>query len=178
MRGDNDNPDVGAGGSFVPSARAVFLPSLVIIVGYAVAFLSLWLLGQGEGTLARLCLLVLTVGGPFLLAHAVLRRFTIRVDVMPHAVYVHTGFPRGSPYEIPYALIRRLTLKQGPLGRLTGSGTLEFEIAGSTRISAADLARPGEALGAIGRLVGEAALAFVPTADAAEQDGSRSVLQR
>jgi len=177
MRGDNDNPDVGAGGSFLPSAIAVFLPSILIIGGYAAAFATLWLLGRGDGALARLCLLVLAIGGPFLLAHAVLRRFTVRVDVMPHAVYVHTGFPRSAPDEIPYALIRRLTLARGPVSRLTGSGTLVFEIAGGARIAVADLARPGEALRAIGRLIDEAALAFVPDAEPLETAQSRSVLQ-
>lgn len=176
MRGDNDNPDVGAGGSFLPSGRAIFLPTILIVGGYAVVFLSLWLFGLGEGGLARLCLLALAVGGPFLVAHAVLRRFTIRVDVMPHAVYVHSGFPRRAPDEISYALIRRLTLVRGPVGRLTGSATLVFEIAGGTRIAVDHLARPDEAFRAIGRLIDEAAHAL-ETAPA-EASRFRSVLQR
>lgn len=176
MRGDNDNPDVGAGGSFLPSGRAIFLPTIVIVAGYAAVLLSLWLLGRGEGALARLCLVVLAVGGPFLAAHAVLRRFTIRVDVMPHAVYVHSGFPRSAPDEIPYLLIRRLTLTRGPVDRLAGSGTLVFEIAGGTRIAAAHLARPGEALRAVGRLIDEASR-ILETAPA-EAAAFRSVLQR
>lgn len=176
MRGDNDNPDVGAGGSFVPSGRAIFLPTILIVAGYAVVLLCLWLLGWGEGALARLCLVALAVGGPLLAAHAVLRRFTIRVDVMPHAVYVHSGFPRSAPDEIPYALIRRLTLARGPIGRLTGSATLVFEIAGGTRIAVDHLARPDEAFRAIGRLVEEAAQA--PRTAPPEASGLRSVLQR
>jgi membrane protein YdbS with pleckstrin-like domain len=177
MRGDNDNPDVGAGGPFLPSAIALFLPMILIVGGYTATFLALWLFGLGDGTLARLCLLVLALGGPFMAAHAVLRRFTIRIDVMPHAVYVHTGFPRKAPVEIPYALIGRLTLKRGPIGRLTGSGTLIFDVAGGTRIETADIARPGEALRAIGRLVEHAAITFVHEADVMEPDGSRSVLR-
>ena len=176
MRGDNDNPDVGAGGSFLPSGRAIFLPTILIVCGYATIFLALWLLGRGEGALARLCLLVLAVGGPFLVAHGMLRRFTIRIDVMPHAVYVHSGFPRSAPAEIPYALIRRMTLTRGPIGRLTGSGTLVFEIAGGTRIAVADLSRPDEAFRAIGRLIGKAAHDLEPAPG--EAPGVRSVLQR
>jgi len=178
MRGDNDNPDVGAGGAFLPSTRAVFLPAILIVGGYAAAFAWLWLQGRGDGALARLCLLVLAVGGPFLLAHAVLRRFTVRIDVMPHAVYAHTGFPRKAPDEIPYALIRRLTLRRGPVGRLTGSGTLVFEIAGGTAIVVADLARPDQALRAIGRLIDDAALGLVALSAPAEPAERRSVLQR
>jgi membrane protein YdbS with pleckstrin-like domain len=178
MRGDNDNPDVGAGGPFLPSTRAIFLPAILILSGYAFAFAALWWLGRGDGALARLCLLVLAVGGPFLLAHGVLRRFTVRLDVMPHAVYAHGGFPRKAPDEIPYALIRRLTLRQGPVGRLTGSGTLVFEIAGGTTITIADLARPRQALRAIGRLVDAAALGLVPFHAPAEPHDRRSVGQR
>jgi membrane protein YdbS with pleckstrin-like domain len=178
MRGDNDNPDDGAEGPFFPSTRAVFLPTVVIVSGYAAAFASLWFFGRGEGALARLCLLVLAVGGPFLVAHAVLRRFTVRIDVMPHAVYAHTGFPRNAPEEIPYALIRRLTLRQGPVGRLTGSGTLVFEIAGGTSIAVADLARPHHALRVIGRLIDDAARGFVPAAAPAEPGERRSIFQR
>ncbi|WP_187972194.1 PH domain-containing protein [Aquibium microcysteis] len=178
MRGDNDNPDVGAEGSFLPSARAVFLPTVVIVIGYAVVLAVLWFFGRGDGALARLCLVVLAVGGPFLIAHAILRRFTVRIDVMPHAVYAHTGFPRKAPDEIPYALIRRLTLRQGPVGRLTDSGTLLFEISGGTSIMVADLARPHHALRVIGRLIEDAAVGFVPAAALAEPEDQRSILQR
>ncbi|RST88057.1 PH domain-containing protein [Aquibium carbonis] len=178
MRGDNDNPDVGSGGPFLPCAAALFLPMVLITAGYAATLLTLWYVGLGDGTLARLCILVLALAVPFLAAHALLRRFTIRIDVFPHAVYVHTGFPRRAPIEIPYALIGRLTLERGPVGRLTGSGTLVFEVAGGMRIEAADIARPSEALRAIGRLVGASAVSFVPATDVMEPDGSRSVLQR
>jgi len=161
MRGDNDNPSVEAGGSFLPSGRAIFLPSGLIVGGYAAAFLTLWLLGHGEDTLARLCLLVLALGSPFLAAQAVLRRYTIRVDVRPHAVYVHSGFPRRAPHEIPYALIRRLTLTRDPVGRLTGSGTLVLDMIDGTAVTVADLARPGAALRAIGRRMDATAVAVV-----------------
>lgn len=174
MRGENDNPDVGAGGAFLPSSAAVFLPTLVIVGGYALAWSGLWLAGLSGGALGRLCLIVLAVGGPFLVAHAVLRRFTTRVEVLPHAVFVHAGFPRGEPVEIPYALIRRLTVARGPVGRLTGTGTLIFEVAGGARVAAADLARPGHALAVIGRLIDEAALAFTPPVRPPQDDVTRS----
>jgi hypothetical protein len=101
MRGDNDNPDVGGGGTFVPSTVAVFLPSAVIVGGYLAAWTGLWIAGRGDGALARLCLLVLSLGGPFLVAHALLRRFTARVEVLPQAVMVHAGFPRSEPVAVP-----------------------------------------------------------------------------
>ena len=162
MRGDIDNPGGEAGGSFLPSSRAIFLPSSLIIGGYAAAFLTLWMLGHGQDMLARLCLLVLALGGPFLAAQAVLRRYTIRVDVRPHAVYVHSGFPRRAPHEIPYAQIRRLALTRDPVGRLTGSGTLVFEILDGTRVTVADLARPDAALRAVGRRIDGTAVAVAP----------------
>jgi membrane protein YdbS with pleckstrin-like domain len=153
MRGENDNPDLDAGGTFVPSTFAVFLPTIIILSGYLAALVGLWLAGRGDGALARLCLLVLVLGGPILVAHALLRRFTARIAVLPLTVTVHAGFPRSEPFTVPYALIRRVTVAHGPVGRLTGSGTLIFEVAGAGRIVVPDIARPSEALAAIGRLI-------------------------
>ncbi len=157
MRGENDNLDVGAEGAFLPSTVSVLLPAAVILGGYGLTYAWLALTGRGDGALARLCLIVLALGGPFLIAHAVLRRFTARVDVMSHAVFVHTGFPRSEPYEIPYALIRRLTSSRGPVGRLTGSGTLVFELSTRQTICVADIARPSQAISVIGHRIEEVA---------------------
>ena len=157
MRGENDNLDVGAEGAFLPSTVSVMLPAAVILGGYGLTYAWLAVAGRGDGALARLCLIVLALVGPFLIAHAVLRRFTARVDVMAHAVFVHTGFPRSEPYEIPYALVRRLTLSRGPIGRLTGSGSLVFELSTGRTICVADLARPSQAIAVIGRRMEEVA---------------------
>ncbi len=162
MKGENDNGDIGAGGPFLPSSWSVFLPAGVIIAGYSMAYAAVALAGRADGALGRLCLIVVALGGPFLIAHALLRRFTTRVDAMSHAVFVHTGFPRSEPHEIPYALIRRLTLSRGPVERLTRSGTLIFELSGGRVISVSDLARPSEALAVIGRRIEEVPRGIAP----------------
>lgn len=153
MRGVNDNADLDTGGPFLPATVAVFLPSLIIICGYGMLLAALALAGRADGAIARLCIAVVALGGPFLLAHAALRRFTTRVDLMPHAAYLHTGFPAGQPFEIPYRLIRRACVKRGFAGRLTGSGTLVVELLDGRRIAVCDLARPDAAAASIARLV-------------------------
>ena len=152
MRGVNDNADLGTGGPFLPATVAVFLPSLIIICGYGMLFSALALAGRADGAIARLCIAVIALGGPFLLAHAALRRFTIRADLMPHAAYLHTGFPAGQPFEAPYGLIRRAEVRRGLVGRLTGSGTLVVELLDGRRIAVCDLARPDAAAAAIEHL--------------------------
>lgn len=169
MRGENDNLDVGAGGPFLPSAISVLLPAGVIIVCYGMTYLALALAGRAEGMLAGFCLIVVALGGPFLISHALLRRFTARIDVMAHAVFVHTGFPRREPFEIPYALIRRLTMSRGPVDRLTGSGTLAFELATGQTICVSDIARPGQAIAAVRCRIEEMSNGFASRNNVAEK---------
>lgn len=173
MRGVNDNADLGTGGPFVPSTLSVFLPSLVIIAGYGLLLLTLVLGGRGDGAIARLCLAVLALGGPFLLAHAALRRFTTRADLLPHAAYLHTGFPAGQPHEVPYDAIRRAFVRHGLAGGLTGAGTLVVELLDGRRISVCDLARADAAVAALERLMAREVAASVAGGIAADASAER-----
>lgn len=154
MRGVNDNAGLITGGSYLPSTLAVFLPSLVIIGGYAALLCALVVAGRADGAIARLCMVVLAVASPFLLAHAALRRFTSRVDLMPHAAYLHVGFPSGQPYEVPYGLIHRAFVRTRLVGRLIGGATLVVELVDGRRIAVQCLAEAGVAATALERLVG------------------------
>jgi membrane protein YdbS with pleckstrin-like domain len=141
MRAQNDNADTG-GGHFAPSALALFLPAAVIIGGYGLLLALLAVAGKADGAIARLCMIVLALAAPFLVAHAVLRRITTRVDVFSHAVHLQPGFPSNQRHVVPYALIRAVRVRRGPGGRLAGSGTLSIELTNGGRIAACDLAAP------------------------------------
>ena len=65
------------------SALALFLPGLVVAAGYGAFLLALVLSGKGEGALARVCLLVLVIVVPLLLAHAGLRLSTTQLTLHP-----------------------------------------------------------------------------------------------
>lgn len=156
MRGVNDNSGAPAGGPFVASSLSVFLPSIVIIAGYAAVLVALVLAGRSGGALARLCMVVLGLGGPFLLAHALLRRLTVRVDLMPHAAYLNAGFPSLGPVEVEYGRVRSAKVLSGLVGRLAGAGTLVVDLDGGGRAMVADLRGAAAAAAAIER---EAAMA-------------------
>lgn len=151
MRGVNDNPRPGYGGPFLPSALSLFLPTMVVLAGYGVALAGLVLAGRGDGALARLCIVVLALGGPFLIAHATLRVFTIRVAVMPRTLYVHRGFPSGEAQDIPYRLIDRVAVRRGLAGRIAGSGALVVTLSGDRRVVVGDLKHADQARAAIVR---------------------------
>lgn len=146
IRAENDNgeviPEGGNTSLFRPSWTALVLPTAVIAAGYAVAFAVLQVLGRGDGALARLCIIVLALGVPLLLASAMLRYFTIQVQLLSDTIIVHRGFPRRDEREIAYSLIRAVDVSKGIAGNLTDSGTLTFELVTGQRFAIADLAGP------------------------------------
>lgn len=142
MLGENDNLAVGSGIAYHPSMAALFAPVIVVAAGYALLSAWLWYAGISDSNIARLSIIVLTIGVPILCAHAVLRYFTIRIQLQSGFVLASTGFPRGEPRKIPYQLIRDLVIKRGFAGRLADSGTLVFHLVTGQTIAVCDLARP------------------------------------
>lgn len=140
MQGRNDNAT--AGGEFLPSRLALFLPMAMIAAGYGILLAALALSGRSGSTAFRFCAAVLALGVPFLFAHALLRQLTIRVRLLPHAVFVHRGFPSLDAVEIPYERILAQRIVRGFGGRLTGAGTLILEIDRGSRLAICDLADP------------------------------------
>ncbi len=149
MRGENDNRAIADGLGFGASRRALFAPAAVVALSYAGLFLVLARLGAADSALARLCLVVVGVAVPLMVAHAAMKAVTTRVQVFAHAVLVHPGFPRREPMEIPYAVIRSVGVRRGVGGRATGSGTLVLELGGGGYVTACDLADADDAAEAI-----------------------------
>ncbi len=148
----NDN-QIGIGHNasdlFAVSLVSLFAPALVIAGGYGAVLVWLWASGSGGSALARLALAVMFVGVPLVVAHAALRAFTIQLKPLPHALLLSPGFPWAEAREIPYSVIERIAVIRGLGGRIAGSGTLVFHIAGGTRMSVCDLKHPQEAREAI-----------------------------
>lgn len=140
MRGANDNADDAGGGPFLASARALLLPVAVAALAYGLPLAGLMAAGKGDGAVARLCMAALGLALPFLVAHAVLRRATVRVDVLPHALIVHPGFPSMRQHVVPYPAVRSVEVLRGLGGRLSGTATLVVTLAGGRRLSAVGLA--------------------------------------
>lgn len=140
MRGANDNAESAGSGPFMASARGLTLPIVAIGLLYGLPLVGLLVAGQGEGALARLCILALCLSLPFLIAYAVLRRVTARIDVMPHTLLLHPGFPRTGQFVVPYSVIRGIRVRRGLGGRLSGASTLVVDLAGGAPFVVADLA--------------------------------------
>ncbi|MGE0500084.1 MAG: PH domain-containing protein [Rhizobiaceae bacterium] len=166
MRGDNDNPD-GVRQVFGPSLPALLLPSAVIGAGYLLLFVWMAMGERAEGPIGRLCLVVLSVGVPFLIAHAVLRAVTIRLSVLPHALVLQPGFPRAGAVEASYAEIVGVAVKRAPFGRLISGGTLSVALADGTTLAIADLADPDAASAAISERIAPECLQAVAETPAA-----------
>ena len=149
MRGANDNAETAGGGPFTASSRGLALPVIVVAALYGLPLAGLLAAGQGDGALARLCILALCLSVPFLIAYAVLRRVTARVDVMPHTLLLHPGFPRTGQFVVPYSVIRGVRIRRGLGGRLSGTSTLVVDLAGGSPFEVADLAEADAARASI-----------------------------
>ena len=124
------------------SALALFLPGLVVAGGYGVLWLYLHLDGRGEGPLARVCLLVLVIGVPCLLAYAGLRLSTTGLALRGAHLEAHPGFPARDPVSVAYAAVTGVSLKRGLSGWLTGAGSLVIERENAPPVVVAGLADP------------------------------------
>ena len=159
MRSANDNPDLAratgphgdlpddpheeqAIDAFAVSKLSLFLPAFMVIVLYGALFGWFVATGRADTSLGRLSGLVLALGGPVLMAHAVLRALTVRVRPMGHTLYIHPGFPRFDAVEIPYGEIIDIDVLRGVGGHVARSGTLVFHLRTGRQIAACDLHYP------------------------------------
>ena len=123
----------------------VFMPTLVVAVLYFMGWLLLLLLGRGEGTLAKLFVLVLAVGVPLLTIHAFLRFNTTRVQMCDAFIRYHPGWPKRFLVDLPYALVERVSVTRGLSGRMFGGGTLVLHLIIGEKVYVADLSDPDKA---------------------------------
>lgn len=106
------------------SPLALFLPALVVAAGYGALWIWLSMNGRGEGALARVCLMVLVIVVPSLLAYAGLRFSTTRLTLRGAHLEAHPGFPARDPVIMTYAGVAGLSLRRGLSGWITGAGSL------------------------------------------------------
>jgi uncharacterized membrane protein YdbT with pleckstrin-like domain len=134
-------PDDGPSRDF-RSHWQLFIPTLIILISYALCLLYLWATNRTDTALFRLAALVAGVGVPLLAAHAFLRYETVRVRLGQKAVKLHPGWPKNRGIEIPNELIMAMKVKRGLFGRLMGGGTLIIATSEGTRTAIPDLKEP------------------------------------
>lgn len=128
------------------SALALFLPSMVIAAGYAGALVVLTAIGRGDGTVARVCLLVLVIGVPLLLTYAGLRLSTTQLTLRGAHLEAHPGFPVRDPVTVTYSDVTHAALRRGLSGWITGAGSLVIERESGAPVVVSGLAHPDAAL--------------------------------
>tara|TARA_R110002020_G_scaffold35195_4_gene106318 strand:+ start:4066 stop:4581 length:516 start_codon:yes stop_codon:yes gene_type:complete len=135
------------------SALALFLPTVVVAAGYGGLWLALSLAGRGNGAFARVCLMVLVIGVPCLLAYAGLRLSTTRLALRGAHLEAHPGFPVRDPVIVAYAAVSGLSLRRGLSGWITGAGSLVIERDTQAPLVVPGLANPDAALAAVSERV-------------------------
>lgn len=120
----------------------IFIPTLVVAVLYFFGWLVLLVLGRGEGTLAKLFVLVLAVGVPLLTIHAFLRFNTTRVQMCDAFIRYHPGWPKRFLVDLPYALVEKISIRRGLSGRIFGGGTLVLHLTIGEKVYVPDLSDP------------------------------------
>lgn len=128
------------------SALTLFLPGLVVAGGYAALWGLLYADGRAGGALARVCLIVLVIGVPCLLAYAGLRLSTIGLALRGAHLEAHPGFPARDPVSIAYPAVSGLSLRRGLSGWITGAGSLVIQRENGPPVVVAGLADPDAAL--------------------------------
>ncbi|MGJ8571336.1 MAG: hypothetical protein ACSHXI_11625 [Hoeflea sp.] len=125
---------------------ALFLPSLVVATGYGALLLTLVLSGRGDGALARICLMVLVIVVPLLLAYAGLRLSTTRLTLYAAHLEAHPGFPARDPVMINYPTVSGVSVRRGLSGWITGAGSLVIERGNGVPVIVPGLSSPDAAL--------------------------------
>ena len=104
---------------------------------------------HGEGAIARVCLVVLVIGVPCLLAYAGLRLSTTRLALRGAHLEAHPGFPVRDPVVVAYSAVTGLALRRGLSGWITGAGSLVIERDREAPLVVPGLANPDSALSAV-----------------------------
>lgn len=134
---------------FKPSALALFLPIIVVSIGYGVIWFWLYTTGQSHSALARICMFVLVLGVPLISAYNLLKYATLGIKLNETFLKIHSGFPSRDPIEIPYSLIKDIKIVKGLASRWTGAASLQLFLNSGKPITITALTDPKQAKAAI-----------------------------
>ena len=134
---------------FRSSLMTLLLPALIIAIGYGVAWGWLYLNGQSQTALARLCMFVLVLGVPLLIAYNTLKFATLGIRLFGGHMIVHKGFPARDPMDIDYQYIKNVELEYGWFGQFTGVASMHIFLKAGKPITVSGLRYPEKALEAV-----------------------------
>lgn len=119
---------------------SLFAPSILIIGFYALLW---WVLDDRINShgLARLSLVVVLIGGPFLFVHALLRFHMNRVELGTHDCVIRRLFDAGDGIPIAYEVIRSVRFSRGLLPLPGEAGSLMITLFSGQSFVISDIER-------------------------------------
>lgn len=123
----------------------VYVPSVIILCLFLMIWTMLLATGQAGSGTGRLFVITMSILTPLLGAWAFLRYQTIRLQVSDNHLFIHPGWPKDMPADIPQELVTSVRISHGILGRVFGGGSLLIEVSDGRAIAVPDLAKPYEA---------------------------------
>lgn len=127
---------------FRASLLGLFLPTIIIALGYGIVWLVQYFDGRDTGALARLSMFVLLLAVPLLGAYGLLRYITTSVKLYEVSAQIHAGFPSRDPVDIPYRFIEYVHIRYGLLGYLTKSATLIIGLTAKKSVEVRNVYQP------------------------------------
>ena len=120
----------------------LFAPAILVALVYGLMWLVLVLLGRGDGAVARICLLVFSIGSPLLLVYGFLRYNSVWIALAGDELCLARGWPRLSHDQIPLGKISGIRLRQSFVGRHFHVGEVLVETRDGQRYRVSDIADP------------------------------------
>lgn len=120
----------------------LFAPALLVGLTYGVLWLALALAGRGDGVIARVAIIVFSLGTPLLLVYGFLRFNSVWIAAGDGVLWLSRGWPRISPAQIPLDSIDSITLAQSFVGRWFDVGEIVIHLHNGQRLKISDIGSP------------------------------------
>ncbi len=120
----------------------LFAPALIVAFCYGLIWAVLVFLGRGDGAVARICILVFSIGTPLLLVYGFLRYNSVWIVVAEDLLRFSRGWPRIGDEQIKLHDIASIRLLQSFIGRAFGVGEILVELHNGQRFRISDIATP------------------------------------
>ncbi len=120
----------------------LFAPALLVGVSYGFLWIVLALLDRGDGVIARIALIVFSLGTPLLLVYGFLRFNSVWVTAGEGVLWLSRGWPRITPSQIPLDEIDSIMLAQSFVGRWFDVGEIIINLHNGRRLKVSDIGTP------------------------------------
>ncbi len=120
----------------------LFAPAFIVAFCYGLIWAVLVFIGRGDGAVARICILVFSIGTPLLLVYGFLRYNSVWIVVAGNVLRFSRGWPRIGDEQIKLRDIASIKLLQSFIGRAFGVGEILVELHNGQRFRISDIATP------------------------------------